>query len=504
MAWGPLGWEPVWFSEIEPFPCALLAHHYPNVPNLGDMTQIDGTAWRGQIDVLAGGTPCQAFSVAGQRKSLEDERGNLTLKFVELADAIEPPVLVWENVPGVLSTADNAFGCFLAALVGADRPLLPLKDGGWPSFGMVAGPRRRVAWRVLDAQYFGVAQRRRRVCLVGFDARIQANPGAVLFEPESVPRDSGPRREAGEEVARALTARPNCSHRDDSDTYVPAVSPALKARDYKGPSSDGDGDGAPLVVQSQYGEIAGALTARHPLAEGAHPHAIAFPAEMSATQCARAEDISPALSVKHTTAVAFTQNQQGDVLTGDVCPSMGTNQNATGRNTPKVMAFQERGRDGGRQVETQDDLAYSLNAPSGGGRGQERNIAIGWSEELTAHVDVAATMQRGGDGGRHDGVMTPTMQVRRLTPVECERLQGFPDDYTFIPTARVRKIEADLYAYWRMAHPELTEEEARSMAADGPRYKALGNSWPVPVFNWIGARTEMVLVAIEWKPRAVA
>lgn len=125
VAWGPLGWTPIAFAEIEPFPCALLAHHYPSIPNLGDMTQIDGTAYRGQVDVLVGGTPCQSFSVAGLRRGLSDERGNLALKFVELADAVQPSFVVWENVPGVLSTKDNAFGCFLGGLSGFNGELFP-------------------------------------------------------------------------------------------------------------------------------------------------------------------------------------------------------------------------------------------------------------------------------------------------------------------------------------------------------------------------------------------
>ena len=148
VAWHPLGWQAAWFAEIEPFPCAVLAHHYPTVPNLGDMTTIANSVLTGEVeapDVLAGGTPCQAFSVAGLRESLADERGNLTLKFVELADAIDfvrvrdgrPPAIVfWENVPGVLSTKDNAFGCFLAGLAGEDEPLRA-PGGKWANAGAV-------------------------------------------------------------------------------------------------------------------------------------------------------------------------------------------------------------------------------------------------------------------------------------------------------------------------------------------------------------------------------
>jgi DNA (cytosine-5)-methyltransferase 1 len=213
VAWGPLGWEAMGFAEIEPFPSAVLAHHYPAVPNHGDMTQLADQIRAGLIDapdILCGGTPCQAFSVAGLRKSLDDARGNLSLVFCELANAIDesradPAIIFWENVPGVLSTKDNAFGCFLAGLAGEDDPLVP-PGGKWTNAGCVLGPQRAVAWRVLDAQYFGVAQRRRRVFVVA-SARTDFDPAAVLFEWDGVRRDTAPSREAGQRVANALTDR---------------------------------------------------------------------------------------------------------------------------------------------------------------------------------------------------------------------------------------------------------------------------------------------------------
>lgn len=177
VAWNPLGWEAAWFAEIEPFPCAVLAYRFPDVPNYGDMTTLPQRILEGEVeapDLLCGGTPCQAFSVAGKRRSLDDARGNLSLVFCQIADAIHSartrlrkssPIVFWENVPGVLNTKDNAFGCFLAELVGADAPL---SSGSvrWPCAGLVAGPKRKAAWRVLDAQHFGVPQRRRRVFVV--------------------------------------------------------------------------------------------------------------------------------------------------------------------------------------------------------------------------------------------------------------------------------------------------------------------------------------------------
>lgn len=196
VAWKPLGWEPVAFAEIEAFPSAVLKYHYPDIPNLGDITKIDGRQYHGKVDILVGGTPCQAFSIAGLRKGLEDARGNLTLTFVELADAIQPPFVLWENVPGVLSSKDNAFGCFLGGLSGADGPLLP-PGGRWTDAGCVFGPSRAIAWRVLDAQYFGVAQRRRRVFVVACP-RGGADPTEILFEWQGQRRDAPPLRKNGE------------------------------------------------------------------------------------------------------------------------------------------------------------------------------------------------------------------------------------------------------------------------------------------------------------------
>lgn len=196
VAWHPLGWAPVAFAEIEPFPAAVLQHHWPHVPNLGDMTKIDGRQYRDDVDILVGGTPCQAFSIAGLRQGLSDARGNLTLTFVELADAIQPSFILWENVPGVLSSKDNAFGCLLAGLAGENEALLP-SGKRWTDAGCVYGPTRTVAWRTLDAQYFSVAQRRRRVFVVACP-RGGADPCKVLFEWEGQRRDAPPRRKDGE------------------------------------------------------------------------------------------------------------------------------------------------------------------------------------------------------------------------------------------------------------------------------------------------------------------
>jgi DNA (cytosine-5)-methyltransferase 1 len=386
VAFGPLGMHPAWLSEIEPFPSAVLAHHYPEVSNLGDMTAIADRILVGEVyppDMLCGGTPCQAFSVAGLRKSLDDARGNLSLVFCELANAIDqrradlgldPSIVFWENVPGVLNTSDNAFGCFLAGLAGEDNPLAPPR-GKWTNAGYVSGPKRTVAWRVLDAQYFGVAQRRRRVFVIA-SARDHFDPAAILFEFDGMRRDSAPSRQAREGVAGGIEIGPGGGRLTD-------LNPTLDTRAKDGP------------IRNQ---LAGAVM--QPVA--AYPVGVAI------------EDPVPPLMARSSRGGAQTLSP-------------------------------------GHQT---DGHMVAVAQP------------IGWSEELTASVDLAGTIQRGGSGGRHDGVMQTNMAVRRLTPVECERLQGFPDGYTQIP--------------WR--------KKPASDCPDGPRYKTLGNSWAVPCVSWIGQR----------------
>ncbi|EBW3522405.1 DNA methyltransferase [Salmonella enterica subsp. enterica serovar Typhimurium] len=302
---------------------------------------------------------CQAFSIAGLRGGLDDERGALTLKYVELANAIDdkraesflkPAVIVWENVPGVLSSADNAFGCFLAGLAGEDAPFEPGDrpesgksnafwrwDGKtgchvpkWPQCGCIYGPQRKVAWRILDAQYFGVAQRRRRVFVVA-SARTDLDPATVLFEFEGVRRNIAPSRGEGKETTRYTS---NIAIRTCDDTNI----------------------------------------------------------------------------------IAMAHGQ------------------------------------GGAEIKTDN------SAPT-----------------LTCNHEAPIVLL--GDG-----------RMRRLTPVECERLQGFPDGHTLIPTEKRKKVSSDELAYLRKNYPDLSEEEAAMLAADGPRYKAIGNSMAIPVMRWIGDR----------------
>ncbi|CAB4136995.1 Dcm Site-specific DNA methylase [uncultured Caudovirales phage] len=224
VAWEPLGWHPAWFAEIEAFPSAVLAHRFPHIPNLGDMTKLSNHKVFNEqsIDVLVGGTPCQSFSVAGLHKGMADPRGNLALTYLALADRKRPRWIIWENVPGVLSSNQGRdFGAFLGAL-------------GQLGYGF--------AYRVLDAQYFGVAQRRRRVFVIGYlgDWRTAA---AVLFEPHSMQGHPAPRRETGERAAPTISARTKGGGGLGTDAeldgaLVPNVAWALQHRDSKGPDSD--------------------------------------------------------------------------------------------------------------------------------------------------------------------------------------------------------------------------------------------------------------------------
>jgi len=373
VAWRPLGWRAAWLAEIEPFPSRVLAHHYPETPNLGDMTTIAARIAAGEVDapdLLVGGTPCQSFSVAGLRRGLSDERGNLALEFVRLADAISARVpdawTLWENVPGVLSDKGNAFGCFLAGLVGADAPLV--SRGGWRGAGVVAGPRRVAAWRILDAQFFGVAQRRRRVfVLARGGAGAWACADALLPLGPRLPRDPPTRRAQGEEVAGTLGGgaqkRGWCDDLDRAGAFVPGISPALKARDYKGPSSDGDGDGAPLIARGEArltreelrtrlkSGVEGAKELNKKMASVFTPNDVAHSLR---AQAQSAHDASLETYVTHS-------------LRGE---GFDASEDGTGRGTPLVPVARSvslRGREGGGTAELGDGLANALRASQGGG-----------------------------------------------------------------------------------------------------------------------------------------
>lgn len=418
-AWEPLGWKPAWFSEIEPFPSAVLASHWPEVNNLGDMTKIADAVRAGDVeapDVLVGGTPCQAFSIAGLREGLSDDRGKLTLSYVELANAIdakrrergEPEaIIVWENVPGVLSSKDNAFGCFLAGLAGESSELQPA-GGKWTHAGCVSGPERFIAWRVLDAQFFGVAQRRRRVFVVA-SARKGFDPAAVLFELDSVRRDSAPRRESQPEIARNAGERTKVgSHWDNPANPHPTLNQSnniggIGASNQELFSQRGSG-----LVSDSYSDVSRTLLAK----------------ENDST----AEDLE-------TYVVHGTQDPYTNI---DLAHTLGRN-----NGQENAVAYGIPGNWIGR-------------APENGGNATEP------MHDVSPCLTVA---------DRHGVAMS--MSVRRLTPIECERLQGFPDNHTMIS--------------WRGKDADECPDE--------PRYKAIGNSMAVPVMRWIGVRIAAALPA---------
>ncbi|MAK87187.1 MAG: DNA (cytosine-5-)-methyltransferase, partial [Pseudomonas sp.] len=385
VAWYPLGWKPAAFSEIEKFPRAVLAHHYPDVPCHGDFTTIGADEY-GPIDLLVGGTPCQSFSIAGLRGGLADDRGNLALEFLRLAQRTRPEWLVWENVPGVLSSnGGRDFGAIL---------------GGMAELGY------GFAYRVLDAQFFGVPQRRRRVFVIGHlgDWRRAA---AVLFERESLSGNPAPRREARSAVA-ALTANGvgTCG------------------------ADDNQGQAGHLVETS----------AHRMLAMGEY-------AEDGTASAMKARDYKDA-----TDLVAHSLRGEG----------FDASEDGTGRGTPLVpVAIQERavsenpgaGPDG--KGWRDDGQAYTLEA-----RQTVQAVAFAQNQKgkLRLSEQAGALTTMGGKPGQGYPAALQGSAVRRLTPRECERLQGFPDDYTQIP--------------WRGKAPE--------DCPDGPRYKALGNSMAVP------------------------
>ena len=396
VAWKDLGWKAVAFSEIESFPSEVLKHHYKETPNLGDMTKYD--QWKlDTIDLLVGGTPCQSFSVAGLRQGLKDPRGNLMLTYLGIADRFRPKWIVWENVPGVLSSnAGRDFGTFLGALV----------DLGYG-----------FAFRILDAQWFGVAQRRRRVFVIGYlgDASRAAK---VLFERESVCRNPAPSREKGKGVAGNVT---DCLR------------------------SGGNGG-----VPSSRGEhlVVGALCSdSHP---GSYSGQDAYTGRLVATA------FEPGIAGREGNESRFTHE-----VTGTLRKAMGDNQTAV------AVAFHPT-----QDPISSENISHALGAGSKSGTATTA-VAFENNRRDGARVygDTTNTLQAfAGTGGGNSPMVQHSTAVRRLTPTECERLQGFPDGYTAIP--------------WK--------KKTAAQCPDGPRYKALGNSMAVPVMRWIGERINKV------------
>nr|WP_320126313.1 DNA cytosine methyltransferase [uncultured Shewanella sp.] len=447
VAWEPLGMQAKWFSEIETFPCAVLAHHWPDVVNLGDMTKLPEMVRRGKVeapDILVGGTPCQAFSVAGKGLSLDDARGQLSLIYGDLFNAIDEKrrsaglgesVCVWENVPGVLSTKDNAFGWFLGLLAGeytlddiTSGTAIPLEAQPgesrqkWTKSGCIIGPVRTVAWRIIDAQYFGVAQRRRRVFVVA-SARKGFDPAAVLFERESMRRDSPPSREAQQEAAgNAGTGFKGSSHWDNPVNPHPTLNQSFNTGGIGASNQE---------IFSQRGSG---------IVHGFRMTAFGEYADDETAGTMKARDYKDAT---------------------DLCVSVHGTQDPC----------------------TSDNLAFALGR-NNGGENAITQYGVDVAVTLTARHDSSPCHDR----GQNMVVPYNVSAVRRLTPTECERLQGFPDGHTLIPDSKRRKLEDDMKEYYLRNWPELTNEQLIRLVSDGPRYKAIGNSKAVPVIRRVGKR----------------
>ncbi|EMJ5494588.1 cytosine methyltransferase [Pseudomonas aeruginosa] len=546
VAWHMLGFRASWFAEIEPFPSAVLAQRWPTVPNLGDMTKLAREVLLGIIAaplILVGGTPCQDFSVAGMRAGLAGERGALTMKFVELADAIDHVrpdgdecVVVWENVPGVLSDKGNAFGNFLAALVGESEELQP-PGGKWKDAGCVYGPKRTAAWRILDAQYFGLAQRRRRVFVIA-SARAGFDPCEVLFEREGMRRDHPSRRGEGQDLAGRAPFGPalqcGCGYLFD-----------LSLGQWGCPNCEGDEGPAVEVMagvpafggenQSRSLFQAGALTAHGVRNDFASETFCVAPAVAGTLQAngkaagsATQQDAESGLLVVHGTqdpdvamGIAHTlgrnHGQENAVFDPNQITSVTNRSQPTpglchtlpaSSQPPIAFSCKDYGADAGEVAPTlramghgdshanaggQVAIAYPLlevgkrtgrstsDPRAGLGVGAESDpmftLQASAQHGVCVTGDITHTLKAEGFDASEDGTgrgqpITPEAAgVRRLTPRECERLQGLPDDYTLIP--------------WR--------GKPATECPDGPRYKAIGNSKAVPVVRWIGRRIQQQL-----------
>jgi len=462
LAWRPLGLQPAWFAEIDPFPNAVLSHHYPSIPNLGDMTAIARQVRAGRVpapDILVGGTPCQSFSTAGLRQGLNDPRGALTLSYVEVANAIDkvrlktnlpPTAIVWENVPGVLSDRGNAFGAFLGALAGERCPLEPAGKA-WTHAGCVSGPRRRVAWRVLDAQHFGLAQRRRRVFLVA-SGGDHFDPAEVLFESPGVPGDPASGQAPWEDAPAAPTARPIGAGFAEvlkspygkvnitfgyggGNTRGPIdVAACLTAAGFRC-----DFDVETFLVQSIKGNIAHTLST----ANGGK----------GCSEDGTGKGV-PIIATYHTPAYSFAENSRGELRYesghGQVTGALSAGGGKAGQGQPTIAYPVPQDCNIGLPFALGTEVSPALRTCSHAG-----NMGHVLEQTFEAHYRCTPEHQT--------GQAWPNWRVRRLTPRECERLQGMPDDYTHVPYRG-------------------------GLAADAPRYKAIGNSKAVPCVPWLGHR----------------
>lgn len=486
VAWEPFGFQPVAFSEIEPFPSAVLARHYPDVPNMGDMTQY--ATWNiPAIDILAGGTPCQSFSVAGKRGGLSDERGNLCLTFCQMADHFDPAWVLWENVPGVLSSVDNAFGCLLGKLCGFGSPVQPAARRKHQPCGVVAGPRRTVAWRIMDAQWHGVPQRRRRVfVLASRGAGNWAAADALLPLGDRLPRHLEARRKARQKASSGSRTRPEGSHWDggphptlgaiatgigmsDQELFaqrganlVPGISPTVTSKWAKGTGGPSGDECQNLVIQSLPGYVqTGDKSVLSTICFGLYEN---HPQDSRVTG---PREVSPACTAQWGTGGGNTplvlQSEAPETFlsqssnTVQSCWCMPIDMRSLCRRDSAPNAGHGLGDDGDPSCTLTAQghtpgVCYAIQGEMADGRRLSQN-GLGISENLSYTLATSSPP-----------AVSWTGAVRRLIPVECERLQGFPDGWTAI------------------------EKSPGKPYADSHRYKAVGNSMAVPVMCWLGRR----------------
>lgn len=460
VAWSSLGWEPVFFSEIEKFPSRLLRHHYHGIINHGDMNDYKEWPDYGELGLICGGTPCQSFSIAGLRKGMDNPRGNLSLVFLGILLKYRPRWFIWENVPGVLSSSEGRdFGTFVRGL-------------GELGYSL--------AGRVMDAQYFGVPQRRRRVFIVGYLGKDWRPPLAVLFEPESLRRNPPMCKEKGEDVARPLRAQSQSSYLPDYETYIPG---AIGLDE----QCNAVLDGFPTLTSSPQG--------------GNQKNVAVYDTHGHDSRIVECEEVSPTVTSRYgtgggNTPLVLATGQGVAEIAEDLSPTLNCNHEA-----PIVLQNDRGAYFGQNGAITQEDKTFTLNTVDkqvvafkvrGGKDTYIKKDGSIWTagKGILVSEDKAFTIRTVHDQNLQTGSI-----VRRLTPVECERLQGFPDNYTLVPgIGRYISKHRDEIFHYLMSYHGFSEESARELSKhpDSVRYKALGNSMAVPVVEWIGRRIELM------------
>lgn len=448
IAWKPLGWECVGVSEIEPFPCAVLAHHYPDVPNLGDVTKIteDDIKKLGHIDIVVFGFPCQDLSVAGGRKGLQGEKSSLfydAIRIIEYAKQhCGTRFALLENVPGAFSSNKGAdFSAVVEQMAGLENIGVP--KNGWGKEGAAVGSNGLLEWSVLDAQWFGLAQRRKRVfALLDFGDWESRRP--VLLEPEGLRGNTPPSRETGQSAPTITQA----GFREGGFGEFVATNVAATTKASGGCLGGGSETLAVSLNSKQLGldtsnVVASTLCAN----DYKEPQAVAIAGNI--------------IGRRHDTG----GNGQGFDDTGSCYTLTAMDRHAVAFKEREVALYCGTQNDALRDLS--DNLCPTLRAGHGGGSVNPM-VAYSWNGDTTPkNSEELSLTLRASQGGEGLGVAQGSV-VRRLTPIECERLQGFPDNFTKIPY----------------------RNKPAEDCPKGVRYKALGNSMAVPVMAWIGRKIE--------------